>query len=80
MALCRFYQPVPRGRGLPDPVGPLSLTVLSPAIEQANAEVAQEAVQGAEPRLRRWLLPQALDSLRAKIGVDGRYKEYLKTK
>ncbi len=52
MALCCLFQLVPRGRELPDPARPLSLTVPSPAIERVNEEVAREAMQVAEPRIR----------------------------
>ncbi len=52
MVLCRFFEPVPRRRGLPDPAGPLSMTVPSPAIERTNEEVAREGSQVAELRIR----------------------------
>ncbi len=56
MALCRFFQLVPRGRELPDPAGPLSVTVPSPAIERTNEEVGRKASQVSEPHVRSVVL------------------------
>ena len=67
MALLRYFQALPRCGQLPDPTGPLSSSLPSSAIEEANAAVTS-ARQEEATKAKRGPYLKLSNELKAKIG------------
>ena len=67
MALLRYFQALPRCGQLPDPTGPLSSSLPSSAIEEANAAVTS-ARQEEATKAKRGSYLKLSNELKAKIG------------
>ena len=67
MALLRYFQALPRCGQLPDPTGPLSSSLPSSAIEEANTAITS-ARQEEATKAKRGPYQQLSNELKAKIG------------